>query len=259
MIMEVVVGARAIVLSQSDLGHNLENILGGVCSWIDLGFMTSSLEEAVIYIEQEHPEIVFVHVSDCNAEYLDVFEIFPEFSFETIVILDDYKPECIKRVFSLHPIGVIMMPLKYAEVKKTLNGVLRRFKKKDEQMNHLEWGFKDRLAIAEGNGFTVIVFADILYCESNGNYTFFYTKDKGRILATKNIGHFDKLLPENMFYRIHKKYIVNISYIEKIYKNEGSYCKLVDKTTLVVSRRKQEAFIKKLQSPNKSYSTAALS
>ena len=69
-----------------------------------------------------------------------------------------------------------------------------------------------------------------------------------KITSSKTLKYYENLLPGIIFFRIHQKYLVNISFIKKYLKEDGGYVLLKDESKLAVSRRKKEALLNKLTS-----------
>ena len=81
---------------------------------------------------------------------------------------------------------------------------------------------------------------EIIYCKADGRYTIFYLKNDNKILATKNLGEYEKLLDNKNFFRIHHTYLVNLDMVESIYKSDGYYCLLNNKTQLPIAKKRKE-------------------
>ncbi|WP_194716600.1 LytR/AlgR family response regulator transcription factor, partial [Mesonia oceanica] len=75
-------------------------------------------------------------------------------------------------------------------------------------------------------------------------YTEFYLTDGTTLVSCKNIGDYEKLLPSNVFFRIHKTYIVNLNTITEIDKKQGHVCKLKNGQSLPISKRKYLELVK---------------
>ena len=84
---------------------------------------------------------------------------------------------------------------------------------------------------------------DILYLESDGRYTTIHLVDKSTLFVSKNIGEYEKLLSTSYFFRIHKKYLINLKYIININNSDGSNCELVGKLMLPVAKRRKEDLV----------------
>ena len=77
--------------------------------------------------------------------------------------------------------------------------------------------------------------SEILLLRGDGNYTHIHLTEGRMLLASRNIGYYETLLPPNHFWRPHKTAIVNRSFIATIYKREVV---LRDGTRLEVARRR---------------------
>lgn len=77
--------------------------------------------------------------------------------------------------------------------------------------------------------------SEILLLRGDGNYTHILLTEGRMLLASRNIGYYETLLPPNHFWRPHKTAIVNRSFIATIYKREVV---LRDGTRLEVARRR---------------------
>ena len=82
--------------------------------------------------------------------------------------------------------------------------------------------------------------SEILYLEADGKYTVFYMSDNTKKVVSKNIGEYEKTLPDSIFFRIHHKYIVNLKKVLKINRSDGNYCQLLNGKTLSIAKRRQE-------------------
>ncbi|MBT3647598.1 MAG: LytTR family transcriptional regulator [Flavobacteriales bacterium] len=96
-------------------------------------------------------------------------------------------------------------------------------------------------------GLQFINLDDIVYCESQDNYTKFFLVDGQRIMVSKTIKHFEELLNPNQFFRVHRSNIVNLKYIEKYVKGEVGYIVMKQGERIPVSRRRKESFLQLFQ------------
>ncbi len=90
---------------------------------------------------------------------------------------------------------------------------------------------------------------DVIYCEAYGKNTVICIKNKSSIILQNEINHFEKTLKEFGFYRLHKSYLINLNYIEKIIKKDKNYLVVAGNHHLVLSQAKkefQEFFDKKI-------------
>lgn len=77
--------------------------------------------------------------------------------------------------------------------------------------------FTKRLVVKDGTIRRMIPFTNILYLQSQSNYTLIVTTDK-RFLVSKTLKHFEELLISLYFLRVHHSFIVNRHYIDSFSK-----------------------------------------
>ena len=107
--------------------------------------------------------------------------------------------------------------------------------------------FNKRLALHSQDKIEIIEIGNIIRCESNVNYTQFFLKDSTKMLVSKTLKEYDKMLTEFGFYRVHQSHLVNIHYIKEYVKIDGGYLKMKDGASIPISTRKKSSVLKLLQ------------
>lgn len=69
--------------------------------------------------------------------------------------------------------------------------------------------------IRQGDSFIKIAWEEILYVESMQNYLKLYFKDKSFVIH-QTMSSLEEMLPKDVFFRIHKSFLVNTSHIELV-------------------------------------------
>ncbi|WP_308990387.1 LytTR family DNA-binding domain-containing protein [Mariniflexile litorale] len=95
------------------------------------------------------------------------------------------------------------------------------------------------IAINSVNNIKVIEVGDILYMEADGSTTKIYLNNNTVLIAFKNLGFYAELFEYISFIKVHRSFIVNIAYIEKIIKDAGGqYCVIKGNCLVPISNRK---------------------
>ena len=99
------------------------------------------------------------------------------------------------------------------------------------------------LPIQQKNEIKLLLVEDIIYIQADNVYSTVFTENK-KFLTYFSIGYLEKKLNKNNFFRIHRSYIINITYIEKIIKEKNLYVTQMKfyNTKLPVSRSKVKEF-----------------
>ena len=71
------------------------------------------------------------------------------------------------------------------------------------------------------SGMSFILVSDILFCESQNNYTKFYLSNGQCLTSSKTLKRIDELLSGRPFFRVHHSYLVNLNEIVN-YKDKGA-------------------------------------
>ncbi len=95
---------------------------------------------------------------------------------------------------------------------------------------------------------------EIDYLVASDNYTNFHLSNGTKHLVTLNIGKYEQLFSPFSFFRIHKKYIVNLNRILYFSKEEGDvHVVMEDGAKLEVSRRRRKGFVERLKQLQKNF------
>jgi len=104
-----------------------------------------------------------------------------------------------------------------------------------------------KLPIAVNSKLMLIELHCIIYIEAYSSYSKIYTTKKDDpFLSSKNIGYFEKQLPNHSFLRIHNSYIINLNEITCILREHRWQIEIRNGKTINVSDDKKSELLKKL-------------
>lgn len=134
------------------------------------------------------------------------------------------------KAFRYSAIDYLLKPIDGNELIQAVSKIEKQKQTSKEQVIHLRNQyfkspkiFSDKIALPYQNGVAFVSLTEILYCESDDNYTKFYLPDGQSYLVTKPLKEIQELLQERGFLRIHRQYLINPNHIKKFVKGEGSY------------------------------------
>jgi len=103
-----------------------------------------------------------------------------------------------------------------------------------------------RIAVRTQTGVNVLNINNIIYCKGEGRYTFIYLNNNKHIVVAKLLKDIELVLPLDIFYRIHKSYLINLDYVKELNLLKEKTITLKDDTKLKLACRRQPMFYKKL-------------
>ena len=98
---------------------------------------------------------------------------------------------------------------------------------------------KNKIAAPVADGSEFIETDAILYCQGQNNYTFLHMNDSRKLVVSKTLKEFEKLLDKYFFLRVHKSYLINPNYIKKYSRNDGGYLLMEDGKSIPISKNKK--------------------
>ena len=91
----------------------------------------------------------------------------------------------------------------------------------------------------------LIILDNILYLEADGMYTKVYLANREKQLICKPLVYFENQLHNNnLFFRCHRSYLINLHYLDKFVKKDGDFLLMRNHTTIPISKTKKQEFLK---------------
>lgn len=230
----------------------LRNMLEMHCPQVTVAATSSDAREGLLLITELKPQLIFLDVEMPHMNGFDLLKKLEPVSFE-VIFVTAYSHYAVE-AFEHHAAGYITKPINAEKLANMVNAAAKRIEEKTINRNLfslLEQNTKqaapDKIPLSTANGLLFVKIAEIMYCESSGNYTHFYVCGDKKIVVSRQLGEYEKLLPENNFTRIHDKYIINLNFIKEYIKGSGGEVVLENGKEIPVSTRRKEDFLARFE------------
>jgi two-component system LytT family response regulator len=230
----------------------LTKMLGMHCPQVNILASETNAKKGVTLINELQPQLLFLDVEMPHLNGFETLKQLEPVNFE-VIFVTAYGKYAVE-AFEHHAAGYVTKPVNTEKLVAAVNAAIKRVEEKGISKNLfslLEQSNKqatpDKIPLSTTNGLLFVKIADIMYCESSGNYTHFYLCDDKKIVVSRQLGEYEKLLPENNFTRIHDKYIMNLSYIKEYIKGSGGEVVLENGKQLPVATRRKEDFLARFE------------
>ncbi len=230
----------------------LENMLGVHCNNTTVIATTTNAQEAQAVIKEMNPQLVFLDIEMPHITGFELIKQLEPITFEVIFVTaySNYAVEA----FDHNAIGYITKPINASKLQAAVQTASERIQQKNITKNLVsilestqKSAAPQKIPLSTTSGMVFVKIADIMYCESSGNYTNFIVQHEKPILVTRQLGEYEKLLPEADFMRIHDKYIINLSMIKEYLKGNGGDVILENGQSLPVAARRKEEFLARFE------------
>lgn len=77
----------------------------------------------------------------------------------------------------------------------------------------------DRILVWNKEAYQVLLYSDIAWLEASRDYCFIHFKDQPKIIVVHPLGELERVLPADQFVRVHRGYMVNLEYVDRLLGN----------------------------------------
>jgi len=224
----------------------LEKLLAKCCPHINIIATAQSVSEGISVINEHNPDLVFLDINMPDGDGFEILEKVDKRTFE-VIFTTAFDKYAIK-AFEFAALHYLLKPINSVDLKEAIDRFQEtRSEDISEKINVLNTNQSlERMILPSSNGLSIIELNDIIRCESSNNYTTFYLKNNEKILVSKSINLYEKILSETHFCRVHNQHIVNLKYIKKYVKGRGGYVVMTNDSHVDVSEGRKKDFMTKL-------------
>ena len=242
-----------IIEDEKPSARRLDRMLKGLDMKVEA--MLHSVEESLAWFQtNEHPDLIFLDIQLSDGLS---FEIFDNIEIKSAIIFTTAYDEYALQAFKLNSIDYLLKPIDSEELEKAVIKYRERIPEgknvsldfediKKLLVNPLEREYKKRFTVKVGQHLKMITIDTIecFYSENKGTYI--HTTDNRDYLIDATLEDLDKELEPQTFFRVSRKFYVNINAIKDMvsYTNSRLQIKLnsFNEHEVIVSRERVRDF-----------------
>ena len=231
----------------------IQNMLLGFDMELEINIESNNVKTALEQFDIFHPDILLLDIQMPDGNGFDVLRKIDQEKIHVIFITayQEYAIQAIK--FSA--VDYILKPIDARELKESIEKAL-------ELMHFDQQNIKESLKVLEENLIPqkrkklvlktqesnyIVSIDDIIRCESDKNYTFFYLQEGKKILVSKTLKDFDILLSPYNFCRVQQSHLINLNFVDRYDKIDGGSVIMKDNSSVPLSPQKKDIFFKMLE------------
>ncbi len=206
-------------------------------------------EKALEYLKTNIPDCLFL---DIQMPTMDGFQFIRELEIRNFPIVittayDEYAIEALKN----EAVDYLLKPIDSDDLYETIKKV-KKYNSKPMSIDKFEElllnfkgnGSKEKVTINSDGKLIFIDIDDILFVQSDGNYSTIFLKNNQKKVITKKLKDINAILPKNSFFRTHNSFIVNLNKIKEFLKTER-YLIMESNHKIPVARQRKSEFLDK--------------
>ncbi|MDO1501044.1 LytTR family DNA-binding domain-containing protein [Winogradskyella maritima] len=214
-----------------------------------------SVEESIAWFKNNpHPDLIFLDIQLSDGLS---FEIFETIDIKSAVIFTTAYDEYALQAFKLNSIDYLLKPIDEDDLKRAVDKYRDRAPQKQDVtldfndikkllVNPIEREYKKRFSVKVGQHLKLINIEDIecVYSENKGTYVF--TSDNRNYLLDQTLDQLEDELDPRTFFRVSRKFYVNINAIKDIISYTNSRLKIIlhhfKEQEIIVARERVKDF-----------------
>ncbi|GGG40103.1 DNA-binding response regulator [Croceivirga lutea] len=203
--------------------------------------------EAINFLDNNTPDCLFLDIEMPVMDGFQFIKSLKKVNFP-IVITTAYNQYALKALKN-EAIDYLLKPIDTDDLNETIRKI-KKYNSKNISVERLEKillnfnakALNKKISINTDGKLIFLESNEILYAESDGNYTTLYLEDGHKLVLTKKLKEVNQMLPSDSFFRIHNSYVVNLEKIKEFLKTDG-YVVLTSGQKIPVSRQKKSDFL----------------
>ncbi len=219
------------------------------CPQVEIVAECTASNDALVQIKALQPDLVFLDIEMPVMNGFQLLEALGPINF-SLVFVTAYDKFAVK-AFRFNALDYLLKPIDGKDLKVSVQKALlqkpnqQQLQSVKQQLNGGEKYHPDKIALPYQNGVTFTEIKNIIYCESDNNYTKFHMVDGKQYTVAKTLGDIQEVLEERNFLRVHRQYLINLNHIKKYVRGEGNYLIMNNDANIPVARNKKEKLIEK--------------
>ncbi len=208
--------------------------------------------EAISKVKRLSPDIMLL---DIQMPELDGFGVLDFLDIPPPTIFVTAYDEYAIKAFEVNAVDYVLKPIGkkrlYDAIEKSKIYIQKKEMWKSEMKRILEHIYNREISnipLSTRKGVKLISISEIFWIEADGDYTSIHTAESD-FFHKKNLKHLESRLPSDLFLRVHRSYIVNLTKIKELISNAtGGYkLKMGDNSEIPLARRKSREVKKRLK------------
>lgn len=238
-----------IIDDEQDAREVVRSLLNDLCPDIQVLGEAEDVPSGIELIRKAQPNVVLLDIQMGNNTGFELLDQFGAPGFQVIfyTAYDQFALKAIKYA----ALDYLVKPIDPKELVKAMERArLNLFKEQFSQLQ-IRQLIKarrtktiEKITLHTTEGLVFLRLKDILYLQSDVNYTQFFTSNNEKVMVSKTLKYFEEILPKEDFCRVHQSYILNVHSVRKVLREDGGYALLENGKKIPISRRKKETFLK---------------
>lgn len=241
---------RYIIIEDEQLAaKRLRSLIEGIRSDYEFVAKFDSVESASISLPALNYDLLFMDIQLADGLSFDIFD---QIDIKKPIIFTTAYDEFALKAFKTNSVDYLLKPIADQELANAIKKFEQNFDKPkpppventdlEKLMKALQPSGKERFVVKVGEHLKTVETPDIQLIYSQDKGTYLFTKAGKRFLVDYTLDKVEEMINSDQFFRISRKFIVNINYIKDIIAFTNSRLEIMidhfDEDQIIVARER---------------------
>jgi len=224
---------------------NLRALLEKYCPEIEVVAEAENAAEAREKILELEPEILFLDINMPELSGFDLLDSLQKRVFEVIFVTAhrDYGIQAVRT----GAVDYLLKPIVIKELQQAVNKAVVQCDQKKQEMPAGDVPRPERITLGHTGGFSVVEMKDIIRLEADSNYTRVHVTGKKPYFVSKPLKVFEDSLKDNIFFRVHRSYIINLNHVKEFLREDGGVIVMADDARIQLPKARNNDFLEAMR------------
>lgn len=224
----------------------LQSLLERYCPDVIIVGTAANVSQGLKIIPEVEPDLIFMDIAMPDGDAFDLLNELEEINFE-VVFITAYNDFALK-AFDFSALHYLLKPVNHTDLIEAIH----RFQRMradlmiTERIQILNQSLQNnfvKISLPTTDGLIILEIDNIIRIEASSNYCQFFLKDQTSVVVSKPLSHFENILSELSFYRIHNTHMVNLRYVSRYQKGRGGLVTMNDGSQIGVAASRKKEFL----------------
>ena len=169
--------------------------------------------------EETRPDVVLMDVEMPGMTGIECAKVIQDRNPRTVLVFATAHEQYMRSAFEVYAFDYLVKPFKLERALNTLSLIRERLTAQSpapEPVRPHPTAASGRLMLKHREGLSFLDIPSILLIQREERASVLYLSDGSRYVTSDSLGELEQRLPQEMFFRCHKSYIVNLNHIDSI-------------------------------------------
>lgn len=206
---------RCIIVDDEPPAVDLLREYASKVGFLELEEVFHNSLKALDFLKNHDIDLVFMDINMPDLNGMSLSKLIP---VKTKVIFTTAYPEFALESYKVDAIDYLLKPIAFEDYLNSVNKAKEYFDLRNADNTPVEGG-QEFIFIKADYKLHKILWQDILFVENQKDYVKFYLENGKSLMTLMSLKSLEEKMPNSMFLKVHRSYIVGLNYLNVIERN----------------------------------------